>query len=213
MTKSKYRQSGVLVWFLDNDLQKSAEYLTNAAFAKTIDGCFSVLVTAVLHFSGIRNKKMYEYAFSRDRRDETMHRLFPSWPFRKTPQLKYYTNRTAKWARMCREHFDYVKKYFDVLLDEYEYRFGRRHKLANFSEWVDEYMPQKVPYGNLKHVSLPWKSLKLKFRRKDVIEGYRLQYIDQFLWSDPIAAYGASDRDVPDFVVKYFHLDTASMIT
>lgn len=129
------------MWFLDNDLQKSAEYLTNAALAKTIDGCFSVLVTAVLHFSGIRSKNMHEYMFSRDRRDDTMCRLFPSWPFRKTPQLKYYTNRTARWTRACREHFDYVKKYFDVLLDEHEYRFGRRHKLANFSGWVDEDMP------------------------------------------------------------------------
>jgi len=53
----------------------------------------------------------------------------------------------------------------------------------------------------------------MRFRRKDIIEGYRLQYMDVFLWQDPIGAYGSSDRDVPDFVVKKFGLDTAAMVT
>ena len=211
--KSKFKQSNVLVWFLDEDLTKSAEYLTNPALSKTIEGCFSVLVTAVLYFAGIRNKKAHQFYFSRDRKDETMDRFFPCWPFRKTPQFKYYTARTAKWTRMCREHFMYVKNYFDALLLEHEYRYGRRHNLSNFSEWIDNDMTVDIPEGRIKNVILPWKSLKLKFRRKNIIEGYRLQFADTFLWEDAANAYNDTNRDTPDFVIKAFHLDTASMIT
>lgn len=212
-TNRKFKQSGVLVWFLDEDLAKSAEYLTNAALGKTLDGCFAVLVTSLLYFTGIRNKKAHAYYFSRDRRDETMDRFFPEWPFRKCPQFRYYTSRPAKWTRMCREHFDYMKSYFDALLLEYEYRNGRRHPLAGFSEWVDVCMRIRIPSGNVKNIVLPWKSVKLKFRRKDIIEGYRLQYADTFLWGDPLAAYANVNRDIPEFVVRMFHLDTVSMVT
>lgn len=213
MKKAKYRQSGVLIWFLDEDLRKSAEYLTNAALCKTLEGCFSVAVTAMLHFAGVRSKKAYEYRFCRDRREETMERFFPGWPFRRLPQLKYYTNRTAKWARACREHFEYVMAYFDALEAEHELRFGRRHPLAGFSDWVCSGAAVSIPAGGVKNVVLPWKSLKLKFRRKDIVEGYRLQYMDVFLWGDPVAAYASSDRDVPEFVIRHFHLDTASFVS
>ena len=209
----KFKQSSILIWFLDEDLRKSAEYLTNIALGKTIDGCFATMSTALLYFIGNRNKKAYEYYFGRDKKEETMDRFFPAWPFRKSPQFRYYTSHPAKWVRMCKEHFDYVKAYFDALLDEYEYRFGRRHPLANFSDWVDADMTRKIPEAHIKAIALPWKSLKLKFRRKDIIEGYRLQYADVFLWGDPHAAYLNSNRDIPDFVMKMFNLETASMIS
>lgn len=37
--------------------------------------------------------------------------------------------------------------------------------------------------------------------------------MDTFLWQDPVGAYGSSDRDVPDFVIKHFGLGSASMVT
>lgn len=208
----RFRQSGVLVWFLDQDLRKSAEYLTNDALARTIDGCFAVMCTALLYFAGVRNKKAYAYRFRREARDETMERFFPSWPFRRPPQLRHYSSRTAKWARMCGEHFRYVMSYFEALLDEHEYRTGRRHPLAAFAEWAGT-CSARIPDAHIKKVYLPWKCLKLKYRRRDVIEGYRLQYADEFLWGDPLRAYAGVDRDVPEFVTRMFHLDTASMVS
>lgn len=100
------------------------------------------------------------------------------------------------------------------MLVEYEYRTSRRHGMSGFFEWLTADAPEvKIPKGNLKKIILPWKSLKKEFRRKDIIEGYRLQYMDTFCWGDPMKAYLSSNRDVPEFVIKHFNLDTVGMIT
>ena len=115
---------------------------------------------------------------------------------------------------MCREHSEYVLSYMEALLDEYQYRRSRPHSWSKFAEWARSVdLPSALPASGQSNVVLPWKSLKTRFRRRDIIEGYRLQYMDTFLWQDPIGAYGSSDRDVPDFVIKKFGLDTASMVT
>lgn len=211
----KYKQCGVQVWFLDEDLSKSAEYLTNIALSKSIDGAVSSLVCAVMYFSGIRNKKMYDGMFGRERRSETMERFFPGWPFRTKPQFKFYTSRTSKWTRKCLEHFSCMKSYLSAMLAEYEYRNGRRHVMSKFLDWLDADLPPsvKIPAGNIKSIVFPWKSLKKEFRRADVVEGYRLQFMDTFCWGDPMKAYLNVDRDVPEFVVRHFGLDTAGMVT
>ena len=161
----------------------------------------------------MRTKKAYGYLFSKERKAETVDRLFAGWPFATPPQMKYWTNRAAKWTRMCREHFDYVKAYFDVLLSEYEYRKGRRHRRAALSEWIDGDMAVKIPAANIESVSIPWKNLKTKYRRRDVIEGYRLQYDDSFVFGDPVQAYMTSPRDVPEFLSRKYGLETSSMVT
>lgn len=115
---------------------------------------------------------------------------------------------------MCREHVKYVLSYMFVLLDEYQYRRSRPHPSSRFADWAEVVdLPSVLPVSGQSNIVLPWKSLKMRFRRKDIIEGYRLQYIDTFLWQDPFGAYGGSNRDIPDFVVKKLGLDTASMVT
>jgi len=210
----KFRPANVQIWFLDADLVKSAEYLCDAALDKTIDGCMAALVNAKMYAHGIRNKRAYQYYFSADNRRDTLDRVFPDWPFRKQPQLKYYTSRASKWTRMCREHAGYVLSYMGSLADEYQYRRSRPHPQSKFVEWAESSgLSAELPASGQSNIVLPWKSLKMRFRRKDIIEGYRLQYIDTFLWQDPFGAYGGSNRDIPDFVVKKLGLDTASMVT
>lgn len=210
----KYKLANVQIWFLDKDLHKSAEYLCDAALNKTIEGCFAALVDVRFYAAGIRNKRAYQYYFSNENKYDTMNKLFQDWPFRKQPQLKYYTARASKWTRLCKEHVKYVLSYMEILLEEYQYRKSHPHVLSKFIEWsrlID--LPSILPPSGKSTVILPWKSLKVCFRRRNIIEGYRLQYMDTFLWQDPISQYGSSDRDVPDFVIKHFHLDTSSMIT
>lgn len=167
-----------------------------------------------MYAAGIRSKRAYQYYFQAEKRQDTMDLVFPDWPFRKHPQLKYYTSRASRWTRMCREHAEYVLSYMEALLDEYQYRRSRPHPQSKFAEWARSVeLPSALPASGQTGVVLPWKSLKTRFRRRDIIEGYRLQYMDTFLWQDPIGAYGSSDRDVPDFVIKKFGLDTASMVT
>lgn len=205
----KYRPSAVQIWFLDENLMTSAKWLTDAALDKTIDGCFAAMSCALLHFAGIRKKKIHDILFGRERKHETMDRFFSGWPFRTCPQLRYYSSRASKWTRMCLEHFEYILSYFDVLLLEYETRHGRNHKLFAFSDWVKSQTAIRIPAGNVKSITLPWKSIAKRFRKSDILEGYRLQYMDVFCWEDPIGAYKNSPHDIPEFVIRHYGLDTA----
>lgn len=199
-------QTPVQVWFLDEDLTVSARYMTNEALDKSIRGAVAVLLDAIFYASGIRTKKAYEFYFSRDKRDETIDRVFPGWPFRKQPAMKYYTSRTSRWARQCGEHFEYMFEYLDIMLAEYESRKSRRHQMAGFSDWLAG-SGFGLPKANLKTIALPWKALKKRFRRKDIIEGYRLQYCWSIPEGDVYGAYKNTERDIPDFVIKHFGLD------
>lgn len=76
---------------------------------------------------------------------------------------------------MCREHAEYALSYLEVMLEEYQYRRSRPHVLSKFGEWArSSNLPFVLPESGLSKVTLPWKSLKTRFRRRDVIEGYRL---------------------------------------
>ena len=113
---------------------------------------------------------------------------------------------------LCLEHYEYVKKYLDILLSEYEFRFGKQHGLTKFLEWEEVDAPKlSIPNGNIKKICLPWKCLDPRWRRKDIIEGYRLQFMSSFEDDDAFKAYNGSRRDMPDFVVKHFKLDVAGI--
>ena len=202
-----HKFSSVQIWFLDADLQKSAEYLPNDALIKTISGCFQALVCTRFYFAGIRNKKAYKHFFDDDHKDETMEQFFPLWPLKQKPAFTHYTSRTSKWCRMCKEHYDYISKYLDILLLEYEYRYHKPHGLLKFVEWQMVDAPSlPIPVGNLKEINIPWKVLKLRYRRTDIIQGYRIQLMSSFEGDDPLKAYSGSNRDIPDFVVKHFNI-------
>ena len=103
---------------------------------------------------------------------------------------------------MCKEHNDYIKKYMDILLVEYEYRFGKQHGLTKFLEWNEYDAPAlKIPVGNISKIVIPWKVLNPKYRRKDIYEGYRLQYA-ALLKNDGIKVDDFAKRDIPDFLVS-----------
>lgn len=211
---SKFKDSNIQIWFLDFNLHKSAEYLTTPALDKTINGVVNALLCAIFYSSGIRNKKAYDYYFKGEKQQYIMETIFPDWPFKSKPGFKYFTSRTSKWVRQCKEHFIYIQDYLDILLDEYVYRQCREHKLYKFANWLSENnISDKIPAANIKNIILPWKSLKKKFRRKNIIEGYRLQFMDTFCYEDPIGAYGTSRRDVPEFVLNKFKFKINSMIT
>ena len=202
----------IQIWFLDNDLQKSAEYMSNKALVTSADGCFHALVSARLYFVGVRTKTFYKHYFSKDKWPETKDRFFPMWPLRNKPSFMSYASKASKWCRMCAEHYSYVKKYLDVLLSEYEFRFGKQHGLAKYLEWEEIDAPKlSIPSGNIKKICLPWKCLDPKWRRKDIIEGYRLQFVSSFEDDDVFKAYNGSKRDMPEFVIRHFKLDIAGV--
>lgn len=206
----KLKNFVVHIWFLDADLQKSASFLTNKTLLKSIDGCIGVLISTYLYFIGIRSKKFYDYYFAKERIDETINRFFPNWPLSKKPAFSSYSYKESKWCRQCHENYDYVLSYLRELLLEYEYRNGHQHLNTRIIDWFDLDMPKfDFPYANV-DVILPWKSLDLKYRRQNIIDGYRLKFMSTFE-EDVFKEYDKCPRDIPDFVIKYFNLNTIAL--
>ena len=206
----KVKKWPIYIWFLDNDLQKSATYLTDKALLRSIDGCIGALLSTIFYFIGIRSKKFYDYFFSKDNVDATMERFFVDWPFKKKPSFSSYGRKESKWCRACHENFDYCKGYLDILLTEAEYRYCKDSDKRSFLDWIQFDIPKfDFPYANLKNIILPWKVIDPKFRRIDIIEGYRLQFIDSFEDGDAFKAYGSCKRDIPTFVLEHTNAQLA----
>lgn len=204
----KNRKWPIYIWFLDDDLQKSSEFLTDKALLRSIDGCIGALVSTYFYMIGIRTKKFYDYFFAKDRIQETMDRFFPNWPLSKKPTFAAFNRRESKWCKMCFENWSYVKKYLELLFEEAAYRNGSEHDDASFMQWIDFDMPNiDLQKAGLSNVVLPWKVIEPRFRKINVIEGYRLQFMSIFEDSDPFKAYGSCKRDIPEFVLDYFNVN------
>lgn len=210
--KSAFKKRSIIqIWFLDDDLVLSAKYHTNKALNKSIDGCFKALISAWMYFSGIRTSKFYKHFFSKANWPDTKDRLFPDWPMQKIPSFVQYNSKCSKWCRQCREHYEYILNYMQILLDEYQFRFKKQHAMQKFIDWsiVCPIAPN-IPYAKIKSINLPWKDLKIKYRRKNIVDGYRLQFMNSFE-KDPFDEYNGSMRDIPKFVVDYFNLNIAGL--
>lgn len=196
----KRRTAPIQIWFLSEDLQESAKWLSNKQLAKTISGCMSAMVAARMYFVGIRTPKIYKHLFDKDHKAETMERLFPLWPLKLRPPFGQYKTRASKWCRMCKEHYDYVKQYLDVLLLEYEFRYQKPHGLSKYLEWEELDAPKlNIPSAHVSKVTIPWKCLSPQHRRKDICEGYRAQY-KAMLLNDGIKVSDFKNRDIPEFL-------------
>lgn len=192
----------IQIWFLSTDLTESAKFLTDKLLNKSLTGCMTALIAARFYFIGIRSAKFYKYYFDKVRRSETMEHFFPLWPLKQPPPFNQYSSKTSKWCRQCKEHYDYIKTYMDVLLQEYEYRNKKPHGLEKFLEWLECDAPQmNIPQGNIKKIVVPWKVLNPKYRRKDIQLGYRLQY-KALLENDGIKITDFKNRDIPEFLMQ-----------
>lgn len=193
--------------FLAEDLVTSAKYQTNKTLVKSITGCMQALIAARFYFIGIHNKKAYDFYFSKLRKDETMDKFFPLWPLKQKPSFMQYLSKESKWTRKCAEHYEYVKTYMSILLDEYLYRFNKEHGLAKFIEWLEIDAPKlNIPYAHLSKIILPWKVINIKYRKPIILDGYRLQFMNSFD-KNPTDEFMKTKRDMPDFVIKHFKLD------
>lgn len=204
----KKKKWPIYIWFLDDDLVKSASFLTEKTLIRSIDGCIGAIVSTYLYFIGIRSKKFYDYYFSKENISSTMSRFFASWPSDRPPKFNAYSRKESKWCRMCLENFEYVEQYLQILLDEYIYRHRNAHHLSNFVGWAAEVKHKTgIPSANISNAVLPWKVIDPKFRSINIIDGYRLQFMKSFESDDPFLEYKNVPRDIPKFVVDYFGLE------
>ena len=202
----KHKKWPIYIWFLDDDLVESAKALPEKELVKSIDGCIGALMSTVFYFIGIRSKKTYDYLFAKEREVETMAAKFKNWPLSKRPSFASYNRRESKWCRSCYENFCYCLEYLNVLQDEYAFRHGSTHPSYAFNGWLAFDAPKfEFPSAGISQVVLPWKVLEPKFRRVDIISGYRLKFLDSIEDGDPFKAYGNCARDIPEFVLKHFN--------
>lgn len=197
----RVRQFLVQIWFLDEDLSKSAQMLDNKRLNSSIDGIIKAVVDARLWCAGIRSAKFYMHYFGKDKIIETMDKLFPCWPLKRPPGFLKFDSKESKWTRMCKNHYDYVLRYLECLFTEYAYRFKREHESAQFTEWELVDAPKiSLKEAKLSKIVLPWKNINPKYRSKDIIESYRRQY--KSIIGHPIEAYQDVPRDIPEWITK-----------
>ena len=200
----------VHIWFLDENLQASAQMLDDKSLNKTIDGCIGAIVSTCLHLVGIRSKKMHSFMFSKENMQLTLAEKFSGWPLSNVPRFNAYSWHESRWCRMCHENYDCIVSYLHALLDEYAYRYSSKHKVDALAQWAStNNIISSFPYAQISSITLPWKSIEPRFRSSNIIEGYRNQYCSQIEDGDPFLAYSRCKRDIPDFVVDAFHLDNA----
>ena len=198
----KFKTYPIAIWFLDDNLVTSAQMLTDKALDKSIRGCIQALTTSRFYFIGIRNQKFYKFFFSKEKQQETLDRFFPLWPFQKPPLFSGYGNKIGKWTRKCKEHYNYIVSYLDILLQEYQFRHQKQHIGTKFFEWLTEDAPEiHIPEAHLKKIVVEWKSLSPRHRKKNIIDGYRSQYkamIDNY-GGPKIGEF--TNRDIPEFLL------------
>ena len=199
------------VWFLDNDLQLSAQMMTDKCLNSTINGCIGCITSTCMYMAGIRSKKFYSHFFSKENAQNTLNGIFKDWPLSKNPSFSSYSWQESKWCRMCRENYDFTVEYLSTLLDEYIWRYSRSHHANSMPYWAKTTeITANLPFLKLDDIVLPWKSVDPRFRTEDIISGYRKMYCaTQIDDGDPFAAYSRCKRDIPDFVVEAFHLEDA----
>lgn len=193
--------------FLDYDLQKSAQYLTNHSLEMCIKSCVQILMCSIYYMLGFRTKSLFKYYFSKDKWKETRDKYFHTYPLTTAPTFSYYNSPESRWCRKCINHYNYISNYLWMLLDEYGFRFNKEHKLSEMYDFLYNLpLVLQLKYGlkipKLKDESkmqLPWKNLPIQCRKKDLIEGYRKYYRN--IVFDPIMAYVGTKRDVPDFLM------------
>lgn len=201
----------IQIWFLHEDLATSAAFQTNKTLETSIRGCVQGILSAIFYSKGIRSQKFYNYYFHKDRLSQSIDEFFPSWPFKAKPSYSLYSTKTSKWVRACKEHLDLTKTYLDILLDEYELRFRKQHKLHEFLNWL-AFSDFDLKPANLKTIVFPWKVLNPKYRNKDICLGYRKALLGTLTRAYIFDEFKDSKRDIPDFIVDHFKLDLENQL-
>lgn len=193
--------------FLDENHDTSARYLTNQYLDFCIRNTCQVLMCSLFYSIGIRSKTFYKHYVCKERWADTKARFFPTYPLSTMPKFSFYNSQEARWCRKCQNHYYYLVDSLDSMLNEFSFRFNKDHELYEMADFL-RFAPIKMQLSvrcrmaTLKHASklqLPWKNLPPKYRRKNIIQGYREFFRSQI--PSPLDAYIGTKRDVPDFLV------------
>jgi len=89
------------------------------------------------------------------------------------PYKRTHTNHPSTiWARASTNNYDWLVKHAFSILDEYEKRYGRRHKTRSVVEWLDLHRPD-LPVAAF---TLPPQCMPDAYKREDTVDAYRAFY-------------------------------------
>lgn len=191
--------------FLSEDPTEAARFSTQPLLVENVKQTCQVLTCVMLYMFGIRSKKMHKFMFSKEKKDETMRKYFRNWPLKSSPPFTLYNSPEARWARKCKNHYDYLVAFLEANADEYQFRIGSPISYEPLVEYFrfalyEAAFDNRISLPEIENMKivLPWKNLPLDCRKRNVIDGYRKWFIRGL--GDPISAYVGTKRDVPEFV-------------
>ena len=201
--KKKRKTYAPLIWILDPDPAAAPHLLTNKYLKSSISKGIQILVCARFWFAGIRSKKSFLFWFAKDRAESTLRQLFNGYAFEPGSVLKFtfFTHRTTKWARKCKEHMKFVEDFVWNGALEWAKRTGHPHPDYDFIEFLCRLKPasEQMPSAHLKKIVPEWKNIPPKFRQNDVYKAFRIFYAHCI--GDPWAAYAKDKVDIPEFLL------------
>lgn len=202
--KKHHKVYNPLIWILDSDPVVAPHLLTNKYLNSSINKGIQVLICARFWFAGIRSKRAFAYWFAEERAEDTLNKLFNGFSFQPGTSLKFtfFTHRTTKWARKCKEHMKFLEDFVWNGVCEWVERTGYSHSMYNLAEFLCKTKPvsAEMPEAHLKKLIPEWKNIPPKFRQNDVYKAFRIFY--SHCIGDPWTAYAKDKVDIPEFLTK-----------
>ena len=69
---------------------------------------------------------------------------FAPWKWLKHSN-KHFNHPSSKWTRESRQNFDWLLQHSYALCEEFEFRFGKKHKCLDYVDWI----ARNIPIDNL----------------------------------------------------------------
>ena len=89
-------------------------------------------------------------------------------------KLSHKNHPCSIWSRECIENYVWLCDLGIALCDEYQYRYGKRHKSLDVIEWALFYRPNLPTYGDITPFAL---AMPDECKVNSAVESYRTYYI------------------------------------
>jgi len=89
-------------------------------------------------------------------------------------KLSHKNHPCSIWSRECIENYTWLCDLGIALCDEYQYRYGKRHKSLDVIEWALFYRPNLPTYGDITPFAL---AMPDECKVNSAVESYRTYYI------------------------------------
>ncbi|TXT66044.1 MAG: hypothetical protein BAJALOKI3v1_50043 [Promethearchaeota archaeon] len=145
------------IFVLDHDIEKSVAYHNNWHVCKMPTEAFQILITSICSICPEEITPL----------NKTGNNYKP---------VKNKNHGSCVWARTCRENFQYTLNYFELLCQEYNYRYGKENFTYRYLDWVYQYINRFDPQGRLTKFYL---AMPDQYKLSDTVLSYRQYYLKE----------------------------------